>query len=136
MGLVIDASTLIDAERQRQPVSDFVSAVSRRFDGPYLFSAVTVMEMEHGWHRAKESAVARWRRSYLDELYEVIPAVGFSREMAVLAAGIDAKVRSSRFVIATADLMIGVTALHLGYAVGTRNLRHFRMIPGLTVILL
>ena len=37
-------------------------------------------------------------------------------------------------VIATADLLIGVTALHHGYAVGTRNLRHFGMIPGLKVL--
>jgi len=39
-------------------------------------------------------------------------------------------------VIATADLLIGVTALHYGYAVGTRNVRHFKMIPGLQVITL
>jgi predicted nucleic acid-binding protein len=32
------------------------------------------------------------------------------------------------------DLLIGVTALELGYSVATRNLRHFKMIPGLSVV--
>jgi predicted nucleic acid-binding protein len=36
--------------------------------------------------------------------------------------------------IATADLLIGATALHFGFAVGTRNMRHFKMIPGLSVL--
>jgi predicted nucleic acid-binding protein len=37
-------------------------------------------------------------------------------------------------VIPFSDLLIGATALHFGYAMGTRNLRHFRMIPNLAVI--
>lgn len=37
-------------------------------------------------------------------------------------------------MIPFADLLIGTTALYFGYALGTRNLRHFRMIPGLKVI--
>jgi predicted nucleic acid-binding protein len=52
----------------------------------------------------------------------------------VLAAKIDAGMKGGGLVIATADLLIRVTALHYGYAVGTRNVRHFRMIPGLTVL--
>jgi len=32
------------------------------------------------------------------------------------------------------DLLIGATALHLGYEVATLNLRDFRRIPGLSVI--
>jgi predicted nucleic acid-binding protein len=30
--------------------------------------------------------------------------------------------------------LIGVTALELGYSVATGNLRHFEMIPGLSVV--
>jgi predicted nucleic acid-binding protein len=33
-----------------------------------------------------------------------------------------------------ADLLIGVTALELGFTVATGNLRHFQRIPGLSVI--
>jgi predicted nucleic acid-binding protein len=37
-------------------------------------------------------------------------------------------------VIPFGDLLIGATALSLGYQVLTGNLRHFQKIPGLTVI--
>ena len=58
----------------------------------------------------------------------------FTREMASLAAKIDAQMKKDGLVIATADLLIGVTALYYGYAIGTHNTRHFQMIPGLKVI--
>jgi len=32
------------------------------------------------------------------------------------------------------DLLIGTTALHLDYSVATFNVRHFRQIPGLSVV--
>jgi predicted nucleic acid-binding protein len=54
--------------------------------------------------------------------------------MAQLAAKIDAEARKFGRTIPFADLLIGTTALHFGYAVGTRNLRHFQMVPNLAVI--
>lgn len=92
------------------------------------------MELEHGWHRANTPEVAAQRRRYLDEVLAVLPVEPFTREMGILAARIDADIRKAGFVIATADLLIGVTALYYGYAIGTRNGRHFRMIPGLVVL--
>ena len=92
------------------------------------------MELEHGWHRANTPEAAAKRRSYLDEVPAIIPVEPFTREMGALAAKIDAEMRKAGLVIATADLLIGITALHYGYALGTRNVRHFRMIPKLNVI--
>ena len=92
------------------------------------------MELEHGWHRANTPETAAKRRSYLGEVLAIIPVEPFTREMGALAAKIDAEMRKAGLVIATADLLIGITALHYGYALGTRNVRHFRMIPGLQVL--
>jgi predicted nucleic acid-binding protein len=36
--------------------------------------------------------------------------------------------------VALPDLLIGVTALELGYSVGTANLRDFQRVPGLSVV--
>jgi predicted nucleic acid-binding protein len=36
--------------------------------------------------------------------------------------------------IAFEDLLIAATALQLGYGVATSNIRHFQVIPGLTVV--
>ena len=54
--------------------------------------------------------------------------------MGQLAAKIDAEARRTSTVIPFSDLLIGITAVHFGYAIGTRNERHFKMIPDLKVI--
>jgi predicted nucleic acid-binding protein len=54
--------------------------------------------------------------------------------MAQIAAKADADARKTGKVIPFSDLLIGATALHHGYAVGTRNIRHFQMIPKLTTL--
>lgn len=46
-----------------------------------------------------------------------------------LAAQIDAEARMNGIVIPSADLLIDGTALHFGYALVTRNERHFEKIP-------
>jgi tRNA(fMet)-specific endonuclease VapC len=100
----------------------------------FLISSITVMELEHGWHRAQTPEAALRRRRYLDEVLAVIPVEPFTREMGALAAKIDADMRKTGLVIATADLLIGATALHYSYTIGTHNVRHFQMIPGLEVL--
>lgn len=135
MGLVIDSSVLIAAERERRSVSKLLSSLEAGyFETQFVLSSVTVMELEYGWHRANTPEAALKRRRYLDEVLAIVPVEAFTREMGVLAAKIDARMKMTGLVIATADLLIGVTALYYDYAMGTRNLRHFRMIPGLKVV--
>lgn len=135
MGLVLDSSVLIAAEREKRPVSQLLASLSSDLsEAEFLLSAISVMELEHGWHRASTPEVAAVRRRYLDEVMAIMPVEPFTREMGVLAARIDADMKKTGLVIATADLLIGVTALYYGYAIGTRNVRHFRMIPGLEII--
>lgn len=136
MGLALDSTVPIAAERAKQPVSQLLSWFEADYaETQFLLSAITVIELEHGWHRANTPEIALRRRRYLDELLAVIPVEPFTREMGVLAAEIDADMKKGG-VVATADLLIGVTALYHGYAVGTRNVRHFEQIPGLKVITL
>jgi predicted nucleic acid-binding protein len=94
-----------------------------------VLSSITVIKLEHGLHRALTPEQAQKRRNYLEEVFAAIPVESFSREMAQIAAKVDADARKIGKVIPFADLLIGATALHHGYAVGTRNLRHFQMIP-------
>ena len=135
MGLVLDSSTLITAEREKRSISQILSLLEIDYaESQIILSSITVMELEYGWHRAQNAEVALQRRRYLDEVFAIIPVAPFTREMGALAARIDAEVRGVGRVIATADLLIGVTALYYGYSVGTRNVRHFRMIPNLNVV--
>jgi predicted nucleic acid-binding protein len=54
--------------------------------------------------------------------------------MARIAGRLDAEGRKAGRVVPFSDLLIGATALHFGYAVGTSNVRHFRMIPALAIV--
>ena len=42
--------------------------------------------------------------------------------------------QSRGIIIPFGDLLIGATALEVGYSMVTANVRHFRLIPGLTVV--
>jgi predicted nucleic acid-binding protein len=55
-------------------------------------------------------------------------------QVAQLAGRIEGEQAALGISVAMEDLLIGATALHLGYNVATVNLRHFRLIPGLQVI--
>jgi predicted nucleic acid-binding protein len=55
-------------------------------------------------------------------------------EVARLAGRIEAQQEDKGIRVAFEDLLIGVTALHLGWSVATLNFRHFASIPGLSVV--
>jgi predicted nucleic acid-binding protein len=54
----------------------------------------------------------------------------------LLAGQIDGESTAKGISLPLSDLLIGVTALHLGFSVATGNARHFLAIPGLKVITL
>ena len=134
MGLILDSSVLITAERQKRPVSDLLLSVTESTGfGDIMLSAVGVIELEHGYWRANTHELAMRRRAWLDEILAAMPVEPFTKEMAQLAARIDAEARKAGKVIPFADLQIGVTALHFRYAIATHNVRHFAMIPELEI---
>jgi predicted nucleic acid-binding protein len=49
------------------------------------------------------------------------------------AGQLDGHNQASGVKVPLADLLVGVTALELGYGVGTANLRRFRRVTGLSV---
>ena len=97
-------------------------------------SAITVVELTHGIYRAKSEADRQRRRAFVEELCQAIPVHPITLETAQLAGKIEGEQAAKGVVIALPDLLIGVTALHLGYAVATLNIRHFRLIPNLVVL--
>jgi predicted nucleic acid-binding protein len=60
LGLVLDSSTMIRAERSQQSITDFIEAILQAH-GPLelSLSPVTVAELVHGIYRAKTPEAAR-----------------------------------------------------------------------------
>ena len=93
------------------------------------------MELEHGIWRAPDATRANQRRQFLEDLIGTVPVYPITVELARRAGRVDAELQDKgvRVRVAFSDLLIGVSALELGYGVGTANLRHFERIPGLAV---
>jgi predicted nucleic acid-binding protein len=135
MGLILDSSVAITAERQGLPAERLLAAIRGAVGTTGIaLSVVSVMELEHGIWRAKDAGRANRRRQFLEDLIGKVPVYPITTELARKAGRIDAEQQEKGICIAFQDLLIGVSALELGYAVGTANLRHFRMIPGLYVV--
>ncbi len=134
MGLILDSSLIIASERRGQRVWDILERVQAlQGETENAVSAVTVVELTHGIYRAKSETDAKRRRAFVEELCQAVPVEPVTLEIAQLAGRIEGEQAAKGIVIALPDLLIGVTALHLGYSVATLNLRDFRKIPGLSI---
>jgi tRNA(fMet)-specific endonuclease VapC len=135
MGLILDSSTIIDAERRKETVPQVLRRIaSLTGDQRFAISAVGFTEIVHALWRTQTPSIREARQRFIDEWLIEAEIVPYTRVTAMLAGRIDAEQRSVGITIPIADLLIGATALEHGYAVVTINVRHFRLIPGLTVL--
>jgi predicted nucleic acid-binding protein len=135
LGLVLDSSSAIAAERRKESVADFIESILRTH-GPLdlSLSPVSVAELVHGIFRAQTPAVAQRRRLYIEELVSLIPVHPVTKQTAWLVGQIHGQEAAKGNVLPFNDLMIAAAAMEQGYAVFTGNVRHFRKIPGLQVV--
>ena len=102
--LVLDSGVVIAAERDAKSVSELLTALEYEHgENEIVLSSITVMELEHGLHRAQTAEQERNRREYLDTVFAAIPVEPFNREMAQLAAKIDAEARRAGRTIPFSD---------------------------------
>lgn len=135
MGLMLDSSVVVSAERRGDTVSQLLRQVSDvAGDQEFVFSSVGLAELVHALYRAPTVQIHARRETFIFGLLSVVEVVPFAKSTALLAGRIDGEQRSRGVTVPSLDLLIGVTALEIGYAVVTVNLRHFRLIPGLNVI--
>ena len=135
MGLILDSSVVIAAERRGDTVEQFIErVVNVTGDQDAALSAIGLTELIHGLYRAKSPAMRLRRESFLTELLADLTVYPYTKETAMLAGKLDGEQQSKGVVIPFGDLLIGATALSLGYSVLTVNLRDFRRIPGLSVV--
>ena len=96
-------------------------------------SAVTIVELMHGIQRAKLEAQRQRRQVFVEEVRAAMTVHPLTDEIAARAGIIAGQEAERGITLPFADLLIGATALHLGFEVVTDNVRHFQMIPGLVV---
>jgi predicted nucleic acid-binding protein len=135
MGLILDSSVLIAAERRGDTVEKMIAqVVSAPGDQDAALSSVGLTELVHGIYRAQTPAMRLRRRSFIDELLRDLTVYPYTKATALLAGKIDGEQQAQGVTIPFGDLLVGATALELGFPVLTANLRHFRLISGLKII--
>ena len=92
------------------------------------------MEVAHGEARADSPVRATYRSEFLSEIMAAIEIHPVTAQIARRAGRLDGELAKEGLRTAFPDLLIGVTALELGFSVLTGNLRHFNRIPGLIVL--
>lgn len=134
MGLILDSSVIIAAERAGGTVEQLIERIIATIgDQEAALSAIGLTELVHGIYRAQTAAQRTRRESFLNELLADLTVYPYTKDTALLAGKLDGEQQAQGVIIPFPDLLIGATALSLGYSVLTANLRHFKSIPGLSV---
>jgi tRNA(fMet)-specific endonuclease VapC len=103
-------------------------------DQESALSSVGLTELVHGAYRSITPSVRLRHEQFINDLLAAVDVVPYTRTTALLAGRIDGEQRALGVTIPSMDLLIGATALEIGYSLVTVNLRHFQLIPGLNVI--
>jgi tRNA(fMet)-specific endonuclease VapC len=135
LGLILDSSILIAGERRGETVRQVIQRVRAACgDQESALSAISIIEFTHGIYRARTEADKVRRKAFADELARDMIVHPVSLAIAQLAGRIEGEQAAKGISIAVEDLIIGATALHLGFDVATLNVRHFESIPGLKLV--
>lgn len=130
MGVILDTSFLIEAERRETEINRFVEDGKEELFG---ISVITVAELLHGVHRADSTKRRLRRGAYVENVIELFPVYAFETATARIYAALWADLAAKGIQVGAHDLIIGSTALSLGFSVATFNVRHFEKIEGLKI---
>ena len=134
-GVILDSSILIAGERRNQTVAEVLERVEAACGKTAAaLSAVTAVELTHGIYRARANADRLRRQTFVDEIFQTVAVYPLTLEVARLAGRIHGEQMGQGNSIDFPDLLIGATALYLGFDVVTHNLKHFQAIPSLKVM--
>lgn len=140
MGVVVDTSALVAAERRRETFASgtpltWDSLVGRLANESAVLPAAVYAELLAGVHLASNEARAVARRARIDTLVARVPVIDFNASIARHWARAFAKLQRSGEPIPANDLAVAATALHLDFPVlvGPSGEGHFRRVAGLVV---
>lgn len=132
---MLDSTAAVAAEREGKNAHQLLqSVVLKTGNEGIAVSVMTVIELAHGIARADTPERRDRRQQFLGELLGGVPIHPVTIPIALRAGQIDGETQARGVRVPLSDLIIGATALELGYGIGTANLRHFQLIPGLKVI--
>jgi tRNA(fMet)-specific endonuclease VapC len=130
LGVLIDASVLIDYERGR---TDLERHITGREDEALFLSVITVSELLHGIHRARTSRQRARRTVFVEAIIDRFPILQIDLPTARIHAEVWADLATTGEMIGAHDLWLAAAALAHGLTLVTSNAREFARVPALEV---
>lgn len=130
MGILIDTSVLIDAERGRIDLTPHLTA---RAGQQVFLSVITVSELLYGAHRTHDPAQRNRRFAVAESVLTQFKVLQADVAVARLHAQLKADLVARGTPIGPHDLWLAATCLAHGLTMVTGNLREFRRVHGLSV---
>lgn len=128
MGILIDASILVEHERGRL---DLESRTRGREDEAFFLSVITVSELLHGVHRASTPVQKARRSAFVESIIDRLPLLAIDLPTARFHAELGAGLTSAGQSIGPHDLWLAAASLAHGLTLVTANVREFGRVPGL-----
>ncbi len=129
MKYLLDTNVLSEVIR-KDPNGGVLQRLNGLASRDLVTSVVCVGELRHGASRVAHGA-RLWKR-ISDEILSRVNVLPLGEAEAIRAGDLLATLEARGEPIGIEDVWIGATALEYGLQVVTRNLKHFRRIPGLT----
>lgn len=134
MGLILDTSVIVRAERRGHSVAEILAQVRETYGETEVgVSVVTSAELTHGVERSKQEVQRQRSQAFVDDVLAALTVYPVTAEIAQRVGIISGKEAQRGITLPFEDLLIGATALQLGFELATHNARHFEMIPDLVV---
>lgn len=131
MGLILDASIIIAAERE---AFDLEGLFDSRADETTAICAITASELLHGVERARDPIVRARRSESVEGILDDLVVMPFGLLEARVHARLWATLAIKGKLIGAHDLQVAATAIAIGSSVATLNQKEFKRVPGLSLL--
>jgi tRNA(fMet)-specific endonuclease VapC len=128
VAVLIDTTVLVDAERRGQRLDQAIGEEERGI------SAITVSELLHGVHRARDEHIRVRREAFVEHVLASIESLPVTTAVARAHARIWAHLEREGNLIGGHDLWIAATAVTHDMSVATANTDEFQRVAGLNVV--
>jgi len=125
---LLDTDTLIYSFKGNEKV---IENIKYHADAPKALSVISYGELVYGAHKSSRvsSNLARVHR-----IREIFPIIDTTPAIVECFGSIKAELSKKGITVNDFDLLIGSTAITLGYTVVTNNEKHFKKIPDLKIV--
>lgn len=131
MGVILDSSILIAAERKRFDLARFLSAHPNEL---FFITSITASELLHGCARATDAAIRERRIKFVEDVLQDYAVLSFNLTEAREHAQLWADLEMKGTLIGERDLLIASIAKATGHSLATLNRNEFARISGLMLV--